>query len=95
VPVPLPPLARGSNTGCTVVGVCGKDPTTAALQDVLVHSVKGVSMYADACRKAGKPTADTDAWVLDTMFSTLTNVNFAADRMQVGLWCWRACIVCA
>jgi hydroxylamine reductase len=45
------------NKGCTVIGVCGKEPTTAALQDVLVHSIKGLSLYADACRKAGITTA--------------------------------------
>ena len=33
-------------TGCTTFGVCGKDPETAALQDLLVHAVEGVAQYA-------------------------------------------------
>ncbi len=35
-----------TGTGCTTVGVCGKDAVTAALQDLLVHAAKGISMYA-------------------------------------------------
>ena len=37
-------------TGCKVVGVCGKTPETAGLQDILVHTVKGISQYAHRAR---------------------------------------------
>ena len=40
--------AKGA--GCTVRGVCGKDPQTAALQDLLVHAAEGISMYAHRTR---------------------------------------------
>ena len=45
--------------GCQVVGVCGKDETTSALQDVLVHAVKGIAVYAHHARLLGvaDPTA--------------------------------------
>ena len=33
-------------TGCTVKGVCGKEPEVAALQDLIVYATKGVAMYA-------------------------------------------------
>lgn len=79
-----------SGTGCTVVGVCGKDPTTAGLQDVLVHTLKGLGMYADACRKAGIATGETDTWILDTLFSTLTNVNFSPGALR-AVCCARGC----
>ena len=40
-------------TGCTTLGVCGKDPATAALQDLLVHATKGISMYAHRAAELG------------------------------------------
>ena len=40
-------------TGCTSTGACGKDATTAALQDLLVHAAKGISMYAHRARTLG------------------------------------------
>ena len=40
-------------TGCTAVGVCGKQPEVSALQDLLVYALKGVSFWADKARAAG------------------------------------------
>ena len=40
-------------TGCTIQGVCGKDETTAILQDLLIYATKGISMYAKRARKLG------------------------------------------
>jgi hydroxylamine reductase len=74
--------------GCQMVGVCGKDETTATLQDLLIHAVKGISVYAHHARQLG--AADTrlrvcdpeiDAFVVQAMFATLTNVNFDAKRL--------------
>ena len=62
--------------------VVGAVPSFAGLQDVLIHSLKSLSLYADACRAAGIATTETDTWVLDALFSTLTNVNFSAERIQ-------------
>ena len=39
--------------GCTKIGVCGKTPDVAALQDLLIHTVKGLSQVAVAARKVG------------------------------------------
>lgn len=69
-------------TGCTSFGVCGKDPETAALQDLLVYAVKGISMYAVRARARGVADAETDSFVLDALFATLTNVNFDPERFQ-------------
>ena len=44
-------------TGCTTFGVCGKDPATAALQDLLVYAAKGISMYAHRAAELGAATA--------------------------------------
>jgi len=73
-------------TGCTKFGVCGKDPQVAALQDLLVHAIKGISMYAHRARALGVVDRDTDVFVVEGLFTTVTNVNFdpadIADRLR-------------
>eukprot|EP00123_Amoebidium_parasiticum_P015376 comp22937_c0_seq1/m.36346 comp22937_c0_seq1/g.36346 ORF comp22937_c0_seq1/g.36346 comp22937_c0_seq1/m.36346 type:complete len:607 (-) comp22937_c0_seq1:400-2220(-) len=71
-------------TGCTTMGVCGKTPETAGLQDVLIHSLKSLSSYAVLCRSVGvQPGEEIDVFSLDGLFSTLTNVNFDSPRFTV------------
>jgi hydroxylamine reductase len=67
--------------GCQVVGVCGKDENTATLQDLLIHAVKGISQYAHRARILGAADAEIDAFTIEAIFATLTNVNFDEDRM--------------
>ena len=67
--------------GCTVAGVCGKDDTTAAVQDVLLHTVKGISMYAHRARQLGAANTDIDMFVVEALFSTVTNVDFDAENL--------------
>ncbi|HAA85583.1 MAG TPA: hydroxylamine reductase [Kosmotogaceae bacterium] len=67
--------------GCTVRGVCGKDSTTAGLQDSLVWSLKGLSYWAVKAREACIDTDEVDLFVAESLFSTLTNVNFDPDRI--------------
>lgn len=69
-------------TGCTAVGVCGKSPEVASLQDLLVFLSKGISMYANRARKLGARDRDVDIFVLEALFSTITNVNFDEERME-------------
>jgi hydroxylamine reductase len=70
--------ARG--TGCTVKGVCGKDPTVARLQDNLLYAMKGISAYLYHARELGYSDDDVDAFLEKGFFSTLTNVNFDAEK---------------
>ncbi len=63
-------------TGCNTMGICGKDPDTAALQDLIVNIVKGISCYADAARSLGESNSEVDDVTLEALFMTLTNVNF-------------------
>ena len=72
--------AKGS--GCTVRGVCGKEPQVAALQDLLLHTTKGLSMYAHRARQLGIQDRDVDVFVLEALFSTVTNVDFDVERLQ-------------
>jgi len=74
--------------GCQTQGVCGKDETIAALHDLLIHAVKGISVYAHHARLlgvAGKRLRvcdpEVDAFVVEAVFATLTNVNFDKDRL--------------
>jgi hydroxylamine reductase len=67
--------------GCQTLGVCGKDETTAALQDLLLQAVKGISIYAHRARLLGAADAEIDAFTIQSIFATLTNVNFDPERL--------------
>jgi len=67
--------------GCTTFGVCGKDPATAVLQDHLLHVTKGVSMYARRARAFGARDPKIDRFVIEALFTTVTNVNFDPERL--------------
>ncbi len=68
--------------GCTTIGVCGKDETTAVLQDLLIHAVKGISQYAYRARSMDVKDADADRFVIHALFTTVTNVNFDPARLE-------------
>ncbi len=68
--------------GCTVKGVCGKSPDVAALQDLLGHALKGLALYAHEGRKAGLVDDQVNRFTAEALFSTLTNVNFDAQRFE-------------
>jgi len=63
-------------TGCTVRGVCGKTDDVAKLQDLLIYVLKGISVYGTAARKANIVDDETDKFVMESLFATVTNVNF-------------------
>ena len=66
--------ANGS--GCTAHGVCGKDPDTATLQNLLIHVSKGISQYAFEASQLGAWDREFDIFVVEALFTTVTNVNF-------------------
>lgn len=66
--------------GCTQIGVCGKPPDVAALQDLLIYALKGLSVYAQEGRRVGVTDSEVNAFTAEALFSTLTNVNFDAQR---------------
>ena len=70
--------------GCIKMGVCGKDPDIAALQDLLIHVLQGISQVAVAGREHGVIDPDVNLFICEGTFSTLTNVNFDPDRF-IGL----------
>ena len=63
--------------GCTVVGVCGKQPDVAAMQDLLVWVPKGISAVTTRLREEGRAVADeVNHLVTENLFTTITNANF-------------------
>jgi hydroxylamine reductase len=70
------------NTGCTKNGVCGKPGDTAVLQDLLIQSLRGVSLWAEKANELGIEHLGTGEFVANGLFTTVTNVNF--DSASVG-----------
>lgn len=72
---------QSNKGGCSVkVGSCGKTAEVADMQDVLLRVMQGVSVYADRAARKGARDAEVDAFTPYAWFTTLTNVNFDADR---------------
>ena len=71
----------GKGAGCTLMGVCGKDPVAAALQDLLVYAAKGISMYAHRAAQLNAVNRNVDRAILEALFATVTNVDFDPQRL--------------
>lgn len=69
-------------TGCAKAGVCGKDNETSDLQDLLVYMAKGVSQYAKLSADLNTIDPAVDRFVIEALFTTVTNVNFDADKIE-------------
>jgi hydroxylamine reductase len=74
--------------GCEKMGVCGKQPDVAALQDLLTHAMKGLALFAVEGRKVGVSDPEASVFTFEAMFSTLTNVNF--DPKDIAAFIQRA-----
>ena len=80
-------------TGCTTIGVCGKDAETSGLQDLLIHTDKGVAAYSTVLRKNGKAKelieGKVNRYLVNSLFITITNANFdddaILDEIKAGL----------
>ncbi|MEA5011159.1 MAG: hydroxylamine reductase [Angelakisella sp.] len=69
-------------SGCTQVGVCGKNPQVASMQDLLVHATKGLSAITTQLRAEGKEVAaEVNHLVTLNLFTTITNANFDNDAI--------------
>jgi hydroxylamine reductase len=62
--------------GCTRIGVCGKTADVANLQDLLIFTLEGIAKLNLQARKAGINKEETDRFIIQGLFSTVTNVNF-------------------
>ena len=68
--------------GCTIQGVCGKQPDVAALQDLLLYSLMGLSQVAVEGRRVGVSNRDVNQFTVKAAFSTLTNVDLDPERFK-------------
>ena len=69
--------------GCTISGVCGKNPEVAALQDLLTYLLKGLGLVAAAARAKGVSDPEVNRFTARALFSTLTNVDFDPQRFPL------------
>jgi len=70
------------NEGCSVRGVCGKVDSTAQLQDLLVHTLKGIALISETAGKADKKVGK---FVLESLFMTITNANFDDAKFVIKI----------
>ncbi|NCD05301.1 MAG: hydroxylamine reductase [Spirochaetia bacterium] len=72
--------------GCTIKGVCGKNSSTAALQDLLIYATKGLSVISSKLRREGKSVnKSVNHYVSVNLFSTITNANFDDDVFKLRI----------
>jgi len=68
--------------GCKIMGVCGKTADVAALQDLLMYALKGLSVVATEGRRVGVVDRNVNVFTCEAVFSTLTNVDFDPARIE-------------
>jgi hydroxylamine reductase len=69
------------NTGCTVRGVCGKDAETANLLDLTIYQMQGIGYLATKAGEQGINHKNADKYVVDNLFTAITNANFDPERI--------------
>jgi hydroxylamine reductase len=82
-------MPSGCGAKGQTVGTCGKDATTSKLQDIMIYGLKGLSAYREHAKEFGGDTTVADDVMSETLYFTLTNVNFnfddhIAQLMKIG-----------
>ena len=73
-------------TGCTRVGVCGKTPDVAAMQDLLVYATRGLAAVAVALGREGQEVSPAvNRTITQNLFATITNANFDKERIEARI----------
>lgn len=79
-----------NGSGCTEVGVCGKDEDVQSLQEILLYGLKGMAAYANHARRLGKVDGKVSEFIEEALFATMTNVNFDLESLfEMVLECGR------
>jgi len=68
------------DTGCTIKGVCGKEPELANIMDVLMYQLRGMAVYNNRAKEKGLDTSKEDQFIFEGLFMTITNANFDHQR---------------
>ncbi len=69
-------------TGCEIIGVCGKNPEVANLQDLLIYTLKGVSQIVVRGNLNAASISEINHEVMNSLFMTITNANFDEDAIE-------------
>ncbi|MDD5669585.1 MAG: hydroxylamine reductase, partial [Candidatus Omnitrophica bacterium] len=70
------------SVACTVKGVCGKPAEVAGLLDVLLYGLVGIAVFEKRRRELGIKDFDTDMYIMEGLFATITNVDFDQQRIS-------------
>ncbi len=68
--------------GCTNSGVCGKLPEASAFMDRIIYVLQGIAIYGDKLREKGIVYEEIDRFIIEALFSTVTNVDFDPERLK-------------
>ena len=75
-------------SGCTKIGVCGKNEDIQSLQDLLLFGLKGIAAYAYHARELGARDEEVDTFMHEALFKTVTNVSFDLNQhLEMVLRC--------
>jgi len=69
-------------TGCEIIGVCGKNPEVANLQDLLIYTLKGISQIVVRGKLNVPSISEINHEVMNSLFMTITNANFDEDAIE-------------
>ncbi|NCC79542.1 MAG: hydroxylamine reductase, partial [Clostridia bacterium] len=69
-------------TGCEIIGVCGKSPEVANLQDLLIYTLKGISQIVVKGNLNVPSMRTINHEVTNALFMTITNANFDEDAIE-------------
>ena len=72
--------ARG--TGCEIQGVCGKKPDTSTRMDQLLYLTRGIATVNDQLRRKDTPSREASHFIIDALFTTITNADFDNDMLD-------------
>ncbi|MBF0620685.1 MAG: hydroxylamine reductase [Magnetococcales bacterium] len=80
---------EGCGSKSQTLGTCGKDENLARLQDIMVFGLKGLAAYREHARELNADTQSVDDVISETLYFTMTNVNFNFDQhiaqlMKIG-----------
>ena len=73
------------NKGCTIKGVCGKEPQTARFMDMLMYATRGLAAVNYKLREKGLACKEAEHLILDALFSTITNANFDDNALKAKI----------
>ncbi len=77
------------NTGCEIMGVCGKSPLLSSYMDTFKYALKGLAIVAEKAKKEGIDTLQADLFLMEGLFKLITNANFDdtvfVEQIKVGI----------